>query len=304
MATLYRAETTLQHILGMNVGDELQLAGGDLPDYTEDDAGKALQVNQAGTGLEWGPGVPSYTSSDVGKVLTVGEGPEQTQTVTVIPEQTVEFTADVVFLSNADAYYNTEDGAEVTYIINGSSYKATKQTDIIIQVTPNGLYYEILAGKGGSVTFEALNDNVPGHEGDATPVPGTYTISATAVTSVSTVAPVWDAPSAGEAFPQLFIVPNDDSMTSAKLTNPDGTTVDASIQSGTYYCGFYGTIFPVKIVNNGISGGFVEGNSITFHVAENSLTAVGFMQNFQRLPFGPVSNLTVTIVNYTLTPAT
>lgn len=73
MATLYRAETTLQDILGMKVGDELQLAGGDLPDYTEDDAGKALQVNQAGTGLEWGPGIPSFTSSDVGKVLTVGE---------------------------------------------------------------------------------------------------------------------------------------------------------------------------------------------------------------------------------------
>ena len=86
MATLYRAETTLQEILGMKVGDELKLAGGDLPDYTEDDAGKALQVNQTGTGLEWGPGVPSYTSSDVGKVLTVGK---RIEPVVVVPEQTV-----------------------------------------------------------------------------------------------------------------------------------------------------------------------------------------------------------------------
>lgn len=53
MATLYSTNTTLQDILNMRVGDELRLSGDELPDYTEEDAGKMLQVNSTGSGLEW-----------------------------------------------------------------------------------------------------------------------------------------------------------------------------------------------------------------------------------------------------------
>ena len=102
MAKLYRTDTTLQDILNMKVGDELKLSGGDLPDYTEEDAGKALVVNQSGTGLEWGSELPTYNSSDVGKVLTVGTETEaQTETTTgpIVPEQSVN-TEQSIELSN------------------------------------------------------------------------------------------------------------------------------------------------------------------------------------------------------------
>ena len=52
--------------------------------------GSAWDFSQAGQG-GGGGGLPPYTSADKGKVLTVGEGSES-ETVTIVPEQTVTLT--------------------------------------------------------------------------------------------------------------------------------------------------------------------------------------------------------------------
>lgn len=129
MATLYSTNTTLQDILNMRVGDELRLSGDDIPDYTEEDAGKTLQVNQSGTGLEWGSGLPSYTSSDVGKVLTVGEDADHPVEGVVVPEQTVttvqgtQYFYAVVDGSTID-WSTAESGDSIKLTINGTDYQA------------------------------------------------------------------------------------------------------------------------------------------------------------------------------------
>jgi len=184
MATLYRAETTLQEILGMKVGDELKLAGGDLPDYTEYDAGKALQVNQSGTGLEWGPGVPSYTSSDVGKVLTVGKG-ELVQTV-IVPEQTVTITAETPFstLTETDdsALQNIQVGSIAIAVINGTTYRAigVAANDMTAYTVDELNAFFLYNSRLGGAVF-GINEEEP--------VGGTYTVSLTA--TVTSGAPVW-----------------------------------------------------------------------------------------------------------------
>ena len=164
MATLYRAETTLQEILGMKVGDELKLAGGDLPDYTEDDAGKALQVNQSGTGLKWGPGVPSYTSADVGKVLTVGEIESGGETIVFIPEQSVTTAGSMIMSGDIVGTPADTIPAKIDVTVDGATYNNIEYDPAL-----NGYAWD-----GGQIVY----DGVSSWSLVKRPA-GTYTLSAT-----------------------------------------------------------------------------------------------------------------------------
>ena len=211
MATLYSTNTTLQDILNMRVGDELRLSGDELPDYTEEDAGKALVVNQSGTGLEWGSELPSYNSSDLGKVLTVEAG-ELEETV-VVPEQTVTITTGKTYsiLTGTDdsLLQNIEYGSKATAIINGTTYRA------IGAAVPGGEFgaYHVPELNAVFAYISKLGGAVFGIQGEE-PETGTYTVFLKAL--VTTVAPVWESP---ETLPDYSSAQENDVLT-IKSGNP------------------------------------------------------------------------------------
>lgn len=139
--------------------------------------GSAWDFSQAGQG-GGGGGLPPYTSADKGKVLTVGEGSES-ETVTIVPEQTVtiETDDDPVPLVGADTS-GFVDGNTGVMTVNGVDYNATaydagggiiyESSDIMFAIT----YFD------GVVAAMAAN-------------PGTYTLSLT--DSIPSVEPKWEA---------------------------------------------------------------------------------------------------------------
>ena len=129
--------------------------------------------------------LPSYSSSDIGKVLTVGEASPVETEVVVVPEQSVTYEGDAVLLSNAEGVASLNDGTSVVLSVNGQRYEGTLVKGNIRVEFETNKFYHVYKGKGTSVYFEAYDTAVPGHEGDTTPIRGTYTISATAVQSVT-----------------------------------------------------------------------------------------------------------------------
>lgn len=146
MATLYKTDTTLQDILGMKVGDELKIAGGgDLPEYGSDDAGKALQVNSDGTGLEWGPGVPEYDSDDAGKALQVNSDGTGLEWKYTLPAVNLE---DYIWTDAPTGLYAKADGQVLQLDDIGTLVKGLGEA--------GGMFGQFVDNSGKTV-FSALN---------------------------------------------------------------------------------------------------------------------------------------------------
>ena len=170
----------------------------ELPVPTPEDAGKAVIVNESGTGYELGSGgssLPPYTSADKGKGLFLAEDGE-TVTVIVVPEQTLT--------TNETVSIETPDGASITLnhaaeVIGGPATYEGAPESAVVTSTPSG----------GSTTTENVIKTGKGYAPEAYPtmtlvyfdtISGkwylgyfseiTMTLSATA--SVPSVEPKWE----------------------------------------------------------------------------------------------------------------
>ena len=119
-----------------------------------------------------GSGLPAYSSSDIGKVMTLGEGSES-ETATIVPEQTVTFSDEPVLLTNVNenTFQNLTPGETANAVINGVSYVATSFD------TAGTVVYGVSLDPDTAL-FIAYSEEMKGVvlTGDA---PGTYTISLT-----------------------------------------------------------------------------------------------------------------------------
>ena len=167
--------------------DDLKIEDGDFTICGITYSDGTWDYSNAGTGGGGGgSSLPSYTTSDIGKVLTVVEDAEHPVEGIIIPEQTVTYSDDSVLIPNAGTFGDLSYGDAFTLIVNGNSYEAEKGTPVEFD---ENKFYVLTVGKGGVLLFDAFDTAVPGHIGDETPIPGTYTISATA--SVPSVSPSW-----------------------------------------------------------------------------------------------------------------
>ena len=129
-----------------------------------------------------GSGLPAYSSSDIGKVMTLGEGSES-ETATIVPEQTVTFSDEPVLLTNVNenTFQNLTPGETANAVINGVSYVATSFD------TAGTVVYGVSLDPDTAL-FIAYSEEMKGVvlTGDA---PGTYTISLTGL--VHKAEPKW-----------------------------------------------------------------------------------------------------------------
>lgn len=122
-----------------------------------------------------GSSLPPYTSADKGKVLTVGEG-SGSETIVVVPEQTVTVESGPVPLVGADAS---------SFVVGNTGVMTVNGTDH--NVTATDMDGAIVYG-GQEIGFMiAYADGEVMCAGE----PGTYTVSLTA--SVPSVEPKWEA---------------------------------------------------------------------------------------------------------------
>jgi len=226
-----------------------------------------IPVTEAG-----GSSLPSYSSSDIGKVLTVGEASPVETEVVVVPEQSVTYEGDAVLLSNAEGVASLNDGTSVVLSVNGQRYEGTLVKGNIRVEFETNKFYQVYKGKGTSVYFEAYDTAVPGHEGDTTPIRGTYTISATAVQSVT--------PST-----TTVIVPE---QTVTIVNAPAPLTGDASaFIEGREITAHVGDFVGVGVIGEWVDGGFsltdgtktyifdANGDDLIFFCQENGKPAAG-----------------------------
>lgn len=102
-----------------------------------------------------GSALPPYTSADKGKFLGLGEG-EESETIIVVPEQTVTFNDGIGYPTNCDST-GFVVGATGVISVNGTQYNATcadvgnalafssQETEIIVGYANNSV---IVAGGG------------------------------------------------------------------------------------------------------------------------------------------------------------
>lgn len=121
--------------------------------------------------------VPEYTYADKGKVLTLGEGSES-ETVVVVPEQTVTIVEGGSYLTNAD-FSSVSVGTSGTMTIDTDSFQVIAQNldGMIGFMAEEGGESYAIATDGTDVFFE-------------TSITGTHTVSLTA--SVPSVEPKWE----------------------------------------------------------------------------------------------------------------
>lgn len=170
-----------------------------------------------------GSSLPEYTSADKGKGLFLGDG-EGTETVVIVPEQTVTVVDEGVALQNAEGVIELQEGYSVSLSVNGSSYDGTVRvfTDAVqVSVTVDDATY-MIASRNGVTTFVAIDPSgFP-----PVPIPGTYTVSLSA--SVPTVEPTWEA--AGGA---LIVTATDDVIegVSCIILDKTGAEIEAKFPS-------------------------------------------------------------------------
>ena len=139
-----------------------------------------------------GSDLPEYTAADKGKVLTIGEG-EESETVVIVPEQTVNFVEGNASLSNvAITYDDLVVGDTATlHTINGvqsNEYEMTvvsEESFLYYLYTSDTEYYQIFdhPTNGWMCYAEGI---------EHTPLLGDYTVSL--IKTVPSVEPKWEAP--------------------------------------------------------------------------------------------------------------
>lgn len=171
-----------------------------LPAVTSEDNGDFLGVVDG----EWAKvpapsSLPPYTSADKGKVLTVGEGSES-ETVVVVPEQTVTIGESPVVLSGADSSgFILGTTAHYEAVFRGELGDIEYEGDATCQEDDGVLFFTIPQCPG----IALLNGEVVAAGGHA----GDWTISLTA--SVPSVEPKWEERNivipVSEQFTSMFI---------------------------------------------------------------------------------------------------
>lgn len=162
---------------------------------------KDLVENGGGGG---GSALPSYTSADIGKVLTIGEG--ESETVVIVPEQTVTYETATGVIENAD-FSSVSVGDVATMTVNGVAEEVTAmEVDGAIGFVIGGV--AIVHLPDGTTILEAQ--------------PATYTVSL--AKTVTSIEPKWEAASGLTVY-----ITNDGNSTTADHTFEE---VDAVLQKG------------------------------------------------------------------------
>lgn len=215
-----------------------------------------------------GSSLPPYTASDVGKSLTVVQ---ETETVVVIPEQTVTVTDSTVVLNGTDFSRLSGENLELSVTINDGEYTLTGD------VTGNGidflyedeiLFYNIYSDENDTVVFYvgALKSGMV--------IPGSYNIAAAflAPKATSTIIVPEQTVTLDEngiaALTGVTALPSDfsDGMTAMLIGTYEGQSqpilltyvaldnVFASGPVGVYYDdGWYVSVNPLSSVDFGVS---------------------------------------------------
>lgn len=127
-----------------------------LPAIEAGDAGKVLTVNVGETGTEWADapsGLPEISSSDEGKVLTVVESQTETQSISIVPSQTVTVGfSTTVEIDNAVNLDEFVGGATLAATIDAHDYSGT-----IVDTGNPAISFE---DAGGVLVYSfSVNDN-------------------------------------------------------------------------------------------------------------------------------------------------
>ena len=225
---IFESTTTEDTGKVLTVGDDGSPEWGEavnpLPPVTSGDNGDVLSVVNGAWAKSPAPSsLPPYTSADKGKVLTVGEGSES-ETVVIVPEQTVTVVEGGSYLTNAD-FSSVSVGTSGTMTIDVDSFPVVAQDldGMIGFMAEDGGESYAIATDGTDVFFE-------------TSITGTHTVSLTA--SVPSVELKFEPPAEGGGKITSFAIPVVSTGAPGEETwSLDGVTiaeVEEAFNSGKY----------------------------------------------------------------------